>query len=157
MVINDLVNDTESMQYFPQTSMPDSTFERIPSFTLQDDTYLEEQQERNEMDDHIIGALKECLEEIDIKAKELFDKIVSNGYAEIPLGRVAREAIGESGAKDLLGKIVTKVSNKMKAQKDEDFVVAERGVSMDDELSQKLERFKVKTVNIGGVVKEDNK
>ncbi|KAI3677205.1 hypothetical protein L1987_86828 [Smallanthus sonchifolius] len=157
MVINDLVHDTESMQYFPRPSVPDSIYERIPSFTMQDDTRLEEENAQNEVDGHIIGAFMECLEEIDIKGKELFKKIVSNGHVEIPLGRLAREAIGDSRAKDFLGKMVTKVSNKMKAQKDEDFVVAKRDVSIDDELSQKLERFKVKTVNIGGVVKEDHK
>ncbi|KAI3743515.1 hypothetical protein L1987_61225 [Smallanthus sonchifolius] len=128
MVINDLVHDTESMQYFSQPSVPDSIYERIPSFTMQDDTW-----------------------------KELFKKIVSNGHVEIPLGRLAREAIGDSCGKDFLGKMVTKVGNKMKAQKDDDLVVAKRDVSVDDELSQKLERFKVKTVNIGGVVKEGQK
>ncbi|KAI3683862.1 hypothetical protein L1987_84377 [Smallanthus sonchifolius] len=143
MAINDLVHDT--------------TFKRIPSFTLKDDTYSDDEQEQSEIHDHIIGALKECLEEIDIEAKELFKKFVSNRYVELSLGKLAQEAMGDSRASDFLGKMVTKIGKKMKAEKDEEFVVTERGASIDDELSQKLERFKVKTVNIGGVVKEDNK
>ncbi|KAK1411789.1 hypothetical protein QVD17_32545 [Tagetes erecta] len=141
MAINDFVRDTKSTQYF----------------TMHDhDTYLDEERDQSEMDDHITGALKECLEEVGPKVKDLFKKIVSNEHVDMPLGRLAREAIGEAGAKEFLGKIVTKVSNKLKAQKDEDFVVGNRGLSIDDELSQKLERFKVKTLNIGGIVKQEN-
>nr|GFD32043.1 reverse transcriptase domain, ribonuclease H-like domain protein [Tanacetum cinerariifolium] len=139
-------------------SILDSTYETIPSCTMQDDTYLEDHEdEQNELHDHIIGALKECLEEIDIKGKELFKKYVSNADVEISLGRLAREAIGDTRAKHLLEKITTKVGNKIQAQNEEDFVVTERGAGIDDELSLKLERFKVKTVNIGGVVKENPK
>ncbi|KAJ0511721.1 hypothetical protein HanIR_Chr11g0555251 [Helianthus annuus] len=145
------------MQYFPQPSVPHSVYERTHSFTMQADTYLDKDYVQNEVDGHIIGAFVECLEEIDIKSKELFKKIVSNGHVEISLGRLARDAIGDSQAKDFLGKMVRKVGNKMKAQKDGGFVVTQRDVSIDDELSQKLERFKVKTINIGGVVKEEQK
>ncbi|KAK1426019.1 hypothetical protein QVD17_14686 [Tagetes erecta] len=144
MAIHDLVHDTKPMQY---------------------GKYLEEGYAQNEVDDHIIGAFLDCLEEIDVKGKELLKKIVSkDGHVEISLGKLAREAIGDSRGKDFVGKIVTKVSSKMKLGQrvddhDEDFVVSKRDLSIDDELmSHKLERFKVKTVNIGGVVvKEDQK
>ncbi|KAI3826124.1 hypothetical protein L1987_00167 [Smallanthus sonchifolius] len=109
MAINDLVHDT--------------TFERIPSFILQDETYSDEEQEQSEIHDHIIGTLKECLEEIDMEGIE----------------RIVQEICFQ--------RMVTKIGNKMKAQKDEEFVVTERGAGIDDELSQKHERFKVKTVN----------
>ncbi|PWA55993.1 hypothetical protein CTI12_AA424910 [Artemisia annua] len=148
---------TQSMQYVSQDSMLDSTYETIPSCTMQDDRYLEDENEQNELHDHITGALKECLEEIDIKGKELFKKYVSNSDVDIPLGRLVREAIGDTPAKHLLEKIMIKVGNKIKAQTDEDFVTTKREASVDDELSQKLERFKVKTVNIGGIVKENPK
>ncbi|KAI3512185.1 hypothetical protein L1887_19434 [Cichorium endivia] len=152
MAIHGLVRNTETLEYFPQPSIPDSLCE------MQYDGHVEGEQEPNEVNDHIIGALRECLEEIDIKGREFFKNIVSNKDVEIPLGKLAREAIGESRAKDLLEKIAKKVGKKMKAgNHHDDFVLAERGVSIDEELNQKLERFKVKTVNIGGVVKEDNK
>ncbi|CAI9267952.1 unnamed protein product [Lactuca saligna] len=152
MAIHGLVRDTESMEYFPQPSIPDS------SCKIQYDGYMEGEDESDEVHDHIIGALRESLEEFDIKAKDFFKKIVSNGDLEIPLGRLAREAIGESQAKHLLEKITKKVGKKMKARNHDDFVVGERGASIDEELNQKLERFKVKTVNIGGdAVKEDKK
>ncbi|KAI3738166.1 hypothetical protein L2E82_28186 [Cichorium intybus] len=152
MAIHGLVRNTETLEYFPQPSIPDS------SCVMQYDGHVEGKQEySNEVNDHIIGALRECLEEIDIKGREFLKNIVSNKDVEIPLGKLAREAIGESRAKDLLEKIAKKVGKKMKAGKHDDFVVAERGVSIDEELNQKLERFKVKTVNIGGVVKEDKK
>ncbi|KAD0150554.1 hypothetical protein R6Q59_024694 [Mikania micrantha] len=160
MAINDLVRDAESTQYFTdQSFLPDSTFEQnIPSFIFRDDTYLREEHFQNEIDGHILGALKECLEEIDVKGKELFRQIVSDTHVEVSLGRLAREAIGEHRAKDLLGKIGTKVINKMKGdQNDEGFVVASRDLNNDDELAQKLERFKIKTVNIGGVVTQEEK
>nr|GEW12289.1 ribonuclease H-like domain-containing protein [Tanacetum cinerariifolium] len=90
-------------------------------------------------------ALDTSCEEIDIKGKELFKKYVSNADVEISLGRLAREATGDTRAKHLLEKIMTKVGNKIQAQNEEDFVVTERGAGIDDELSLKLERFKVKT------------
>lgn len=147
-----MICDTESMQYFPNY-----TFEIVPPYSMQEDECFEGEYEHNEMDGHIIGAFKECLEEIDYKGKELFKKFVSNIDTEIPLGRFAREAIGESRASDFLGQIMQKVGKKMKAQNNEDFVYTDRGASIDKELSEKLERFKVKTVNIGGVVKEEQK
>ncbi|KAI3696691.1 hypothetical protein L6452_29175 [Arctium lappa] len=158
MAFNDLDGNTEYPVYLPDQP---SEYENIPSWIPQDDGYFEGEEEQNEVNDHIIGALRECLEEIDIKGKELFKKIVSNNRdLKITLGRFVREAIGDSRGKDFLGKIAMKVGKKISIdRKDGDFVVTERGASIDqEELNHKLERFKVKTVNIGGGVgKEEQK
>lgn len=122
--------------------------------------YESEEENRctNDDEDDSRQILKGFLKELDVKGHEMFEKLVSRVEKRVPIERGLRETLhdfkGKHGS-DKLEKIRRKLNT---GSGGEGFMSTERGV--DGDISQdKLERFKVKTVNVigSGVVKEEGK
>ncbi|CAK9168089.1 unnamed protein product [Ilex paraguariensis] len=109
-------------------------------------------------DEDVIQILREFVEELDDKGRKLFQKLISKVETEIPFERLVQE-IRERPISNLFEKLSTKLHDLRNS--DADPINMDRGLNIDsmstgEDLKQKLERFKVKTVNLG-IVKEDKK
>ncbi|KAL7096677.1 hypothetical protein ACP275_10G094200 [Erythranthe tilingii] len=130
-------------------------------------TRFQEKTEESEAVDELIQILVECLKEADIRTREvLLRKCFFEIEKEIPLERFLVDRIKQSRVKllsDLIEKIqwrerifsddedgdVCKINN----ESDRAFATRELVELSSD--SEKMERFKVRTVKIGEVVKEE--
>ena len=116
-------------------------------------------EEEQMVDEHnLLDFFSEYLEEIDEKTCELVKKLFSKVGKEIPLERFLREEFQDrSHVSDLFEKLVAKRHGRQNREEKEDDLVGERGVDFDSiAMEKKLERFKVKPLNVG-VGKEDKK
>ncbi|KAM7466466.1 hypothetical protein LguiB_014028 [Lonicera macranthoides] len=127
------------LQQFPQPSRP---------------LMMEEEQM---VDEHtLLEFFSEYLEEIDEKTCELVKKLFSKAGKEIPLERFMKEEYQDcSRISDFIEKFFEKHCGRPNGEVKED-LVRERGVDFDSiAMETKLERFKVKPVNVR--VKEEKK
>lgn len=116
-------------------------------------------EEEQMVDEHnLLELFSEYLEEFDEKTCKLVNKLFSKVGKEVPLERFLREEFQDcSGVLDLFEKLVAKRHCKQNRKEKEYDLVGERGVDFDSiAMEKKLERFKVKPVNVG-VGKEDKK
>ncbi|KAI3447493.1 hypothetical protein Pfo_004158, partial [Paulownia fortunei] len=111
----------------------------------------------NDEDDDPLQILRRFLEELDVEGHEMFKKLVSRVEKDVPIERLLRETLHDfrgRPASDRLEKVLTKLSRGGGIG----YTSTQRGANGDiSKLKHKLERFKVKAVNVigSGVVKEE--
>ncbi|KAL9153445.1 hypothetical protein ABFS82_10G049300 [Erythranthe guttata] len=121
--------------------------------------------EESEAVDELIQILVECLKEVDIRTREfLLRKCFFEIEKEIPLERFLVDRIKQSRVK-LLSDLMEKIQWRSRIFSDDDGDVcknnesdrafATRELVELSSISEKMERFKVRTVKIGEVVKEE--
>ncbi|KAL9150122.1 hypothetical protein ABFS82_12G148800 [Erythranthe guttata] len=114
---------------------------------------------------HCTTTVHESKEEnrFNVKGHELLENFVSNKNIPIPIKRLIRENLHDFGGKPAAASDnLEKLIGKSEAGGEKDKTTSDRGVSEDMftsewEEEQRLERFRVKTVNVIGlgVVKEE--
>ncbi|KAK4419337.1 hypothetical protein Salat_2346600 [Sesamum alatum] len=108
--------------------------------------------------------LRGVVDELDEKGREMFQKLVSRVEKDVPIERIFRETLHDLRGmpvsdvfEKFLGKLNSKAAKDRTATADRDVVVGGFSMSEEEESQHKLDRFKVKTVNVVGVgvVKEE--
>ncbi|KAL2502582.1 Uncharacterized protein Fot_36486 [Forsythia ovata] len=146
-------------QQFPQPTRPEHV--QFPQYcayqceapeTMQsynemctDSFKLREDREETEAEsiDELVGILVECLQRSDIKTRALLlQKFFYEIEKDAPLENFLVERVKQSKVLNAISHYSSETKNDSMAMRD-----------LDESL--KLERFKVKTVNVGGIVHED--
>ncbi|CAA2973941.1 Hypothetical predicted protein [Olea europaea subsp. europaea] len=112
---------------------------------------------KNDDDDDLLLMLRGFVDELDEKGHGIFNKLFTKFEKDVPFERLSRETLEDFRGRPVSG-MFAKFLSKLNSDPVNDTSSRDRGLEGNStELKQKLERFKIKTINVGGIVKEEQK